>query len=707
MPATEVLQSKDHGQQQNQWQPGGAQQPLSCKLLAGTDLSQVLQKHGVRIAIQRPPLMTLPKAGVHDEGILHENEIPEAGKHLQEMEPEKRQAQEELEDTDDDGEEDEVEEELDIQSDSKDDLEQKDQKAAGSDVPKVFKPRRRARASSLVDPVTLAQRRVQEQIAARRRTRLEERRQKAMGNVRYDAINIEAFRHITQARLKGNAKDLPSLRSSSPPAATREETTDRGEREVLLANSVSKTIVPASKAQNRRRRIAIVGGGPVGLWAANLIMLRHARRVRKQAAGSGAAAVKSSGFIRGPDAPEIVVFERRVPEEHCTRRNVRITLDMHTVALLNKHTKSKRFVSGMALAEIETTLLEQWRRLGGPKGIRYGSQINSPGEIAEQEDWDLVLWAGGRWSLDDATRASLSCNIQLGDHEEVLVFELRDFMPVKRAGGDIRPPHLEELDKLAATDLTYSARHSALNACPADSEPASTAVGYRIVLRVAQDADSVKDGSPQPLCWLWFMGLPPELKAAKNACGPSSKTDGSKRHDSLVAALAGELARLGLIEPETADMNSPSSSTARVPWIQRVLAAAGALDERVMSPGSVSARWVDASFWSADRVVCPLPAGPSGRHAPLVVLGDAAMGKPFYMGTTLNVHLAEVKAFSQLPVIRWGQVDRSSPSEFDGARPSRFVLDAEQLSVAPYQAYEDRYRQLLTRTPGFQRREGK
>eukprot|EP00930_Biecheleria_cincta_P076665 TRINITY_DN63874_c0_g1_i1.p1 TRINITY_DN63874_c0_g1~~TRINITY_DN63874_c0_g1_i1.p1 ORF type:complete len:204 (+),score=21.39 TRINITY_DN63874_c0_g1_i1:106-717(+) len=203
------------------------------------------------------------------------------------------------------------------------------------------------------------------------------------------------------------------------------------------------------------------------------------------------------------------------------------------------------------------------------------------------------------------------------------------------------------------------------------------------------------------------MGLPPELKAVKNACGPPSKTDGGKHHDSLVAALSGELARLGLSEPGDADMNSLSPSTAGVPWIKRLLAGAGALDERVMSPGSVSVRWVDASFWSADRVVCPLPAGPSGRHAPLVVLGDAAMGKPFYMGTTLNVHLAEVKAFSRLPVIRWGQVDRNSSSEVGGGRPSRFVLPAEQLSVAPYQAYEDRYRQLLSRTPGFQRRETK
>jgi len=75
-----------------------------------------------------------------------------------------------------------------------------------------------------------------------------------------------------------------------------------------------------------------------------------------------------------------------------------------------------------------------------------------------------------------------------------------------------------------------------------------------------------------------------------------------------------------------------------------------------------------------------------------VLIGDAAMGKPFYLGTTLNVHLAEVKALSRLPVIRWGNPLDVGMDE-NGAK-----------ALAPLLAYEQRYRELVKRIPGFCRR---
>ena len=297
------------------------------------------------------------------------------------------------------------------------------------------------------------------------------------------------------------------------------------------------------------------------------------------------------------------------------------------VALLNKHTKSKRFESGMALADIESILLEQWRRLGGSNSIRFGSQT-SPEDIAAEADWDLILWAGGRRSLDDATRTSMACDMRLGENEEVLVFEMRNFTRGKQGASPVK---IQELEQLAAVDLTFCARNAA---AVAGGEQSAGTLSYRIVLRVAQDAAT---NPPQPLCWLWFMGLPEELKAAKEKLGRGKP----KPCDSVVSALEAELSRLGFSQEG---------------WIPQILAAASSLQEKLLSPAEATVRWVDASFWSSDRVVCASPPGPSGFSVPFLLLGDAAMGKPFYTGTNLNVHFTEVKALSRLPVIRWGSL---------------------------------------------------
>ena len=326
----------------------------------------------------------------------------------------------------------------------------------------------------------------------------------------------------------------------------------------------------------------------------------------------------------------------------------------------------------MALADIESILLDQWRRLGGSNSIRFGSKT-SPQDIAAEAEWDLILWAGGRRSLEDSTRSEMGCDMRLGESEEVLVFEMRHFSRGK--GGS--PVKIQELEQLAAVDLTFCAR-SAAAAC-AGSEQAAGSLSYRVVLRVAQDAATTP---AQPLCWLWFMGLPEELKAAKEKLGRGKP----QACESVVAALQAELSRLGFDLQES--------------WAPQILAAAGALQEKLLSPAETTVRWVDASFWSSDHVVCTSPPGPSGSSVPFLLLGDAAMGKPFYTGTNLNVHFGEVKALSRLPVIRWG-VGTQMPARCT----SPFLLSSDEAAMAAYQPYEDRFQEVLTRTPGFKRSE--
>uniref|UniRef100_A0A7S4UCF7 Uncharacterized protein n=2 Tax=Alexandrium monilatum TaxID=311494 RepID=A0A7S4UCF7_9DINO len=352
----------------------------------------------------------------------------------------------------------------------------------------------------------------------------------------------------------------------------------------------------------------------------------------------------------------------------------------------------------MALAEIERLLLEQWHQLGGPRGFEYCNHIDSPAELAAAGDWDLILWAGGRWSLDDVKRKELGCGMRVGEAEDVLVFELRGFGPARR--GDARPTRLEDLAKLAATDLTSAACQAAASAAP----EAGASCQFKVVLRFARDGDpgagGAKGKAPPPVAWLWLLGLPAELKAAKAAAGTTAGKRPRKDLDSMPAALNVELECLG-IRGEGTPGHGPLVDARWLPCLQ---AAVTALQERIFFPSSVSVRWVDASYWSADQVVCSLPVGP-GKCTPLVLIGDAAMGKPFYTGTTLNVHLAEVKALSRLPVIRWGTAQDAGPGDDDRRRARRYLVDESLAAITPLLPYEQRYRELLLRTPAFHRRQ--
>lgn len=537
----------------------------------------------------------------------------------------------------------------------------------------------------------LAQRRVQAYFAGRRQSRREERRSAAQQRI--SGVDLEAFREVTQARVKGRKASSQDVAAPAawPPGS-------RGEDELGAATSNTDGLPALAQAlKPSRRRIAVVGGGPVGLWVANLISLCHARRVKR-----------GKGFVRSPYAPEIVIFERRAPESHCSRRNVRITLDEHTVALLNKHTKSTKFCSGMALAEIESILLEQWERLSG-KPLEFASHIGGPEELAQKDYWDLILWAGGRHSLSDEIREPLGCNMQVGESEVPLVFEMRDFTPIRRSSGTTKAG-LPDLQELAAVDLTSVARKGALAAV---SPSAGSACSLKVVLRAACDgevATGSRGAACRPLGWLWLLGLPPEMKAARVAAGPAPGDKSHERHGSLSEALEAELARLGVAAagaetPGTGDCNSKAVP----PWVRQVQGAVAALQEKVLLPGGVTTRWVEAAYWSSDRVVCAIPGKTPGQSTPMILIGDAAMGKPFYTGTTLNVHLAEVKALSKLPMVRWGQncdANSNAAATGDGERRAPYRKAGANAALAPYLVYEQRYKQLLSRTHAFNRPSG-
>lgn len=338
-----------------------------------------------------------------------------------------------------------------------------------------------------------------------------------------------------------------------------------------------------------RRKIAIVGAGPVGLWAAMLLAQKYRW-------------TDSSGALRlRPDAPQIVVMEARSMASHCTRTDIRIALSSSTRSMLDQQTRSRAFSSGMPVAEIEENFLRRWRKVAGVEArIEYEAAVQDPKDL---NGYDGILWSAGRRSLNEALRKDLGCEVRIGDSQKVIVFQVQELL-----AGDAW--HLSSLDLSGA------------------AQQAGRVPQLRVMLRPGFEGACA--------CWLWVFGLPAELL------------------ESLV--------------PKQ-DLVGNDGGPLR--------AALEALQQRMKASG-VTARVVDASFWSSDRAVCQLPSS-----VPLVLIGDALAGKPFYTGSTLNRHLWDVAKLVE-------EVE--------------FAYDGGPLELSRFGSYERRYQDCVRRIGEFQRR---
>lgn len=112
------------------------------------------------------------------------------------------------------------------------------------------------------------------------------------------------------------------------------------------------------------------------------------------------------------------------------------------------------------------------------------------------------------------------------------------------------------------------------------------------------------------------------------------------------------------------------------PILEALRPATDVLQQRIR-PGHCSVRWVEAAYWSSDRVLAP-------GMPPVLLLGDAACGKPFYSGTTLNRHLWDVAAL--VDEVEW-------------------LHDGQDLQSTVFEAHERRYQVELRRVQAFHRDE--
>merc|ERR1712185_711178 len=89
-------------------------------------------------------------------------------------------------------------------------------------------------------------------------------------------------------------------------------------------------------------------------------------------------------------------------------------------------------------------------------------------------------------------------------------------------------------------------------------------------------------------------------------------------------------AHVALSKGEDMDSSSTSSSD----WLASITRL---LDEK-LCPVEVSARFAEAAFWHCQEVAIR----PGQSNGWLVLVGDAACGRPFYLGSTLNGHIHDV-----------------------------------------------------------------
>merc|ERR1712232_351359 len=86
------------------------------------------------------------------------------------------------------------------------------------------------------------------------------------------------------------------------------------------------------------------------------------------------------------------------------------------------------------------------------------------------------------------------------------------------------------------------------------------------------------------------------------------------------------------------------------------------LDKKV-KPVQVSARISEASYWHSSEIVQRVEK-PDGGVGWIVLVGDAASGKPFYLGSTLNGHFHDTTALRAAPWTCWSHASREGASPF-------------------------------------------
>jgi hypothetical protein len=136
----------------------------------------------------------------------------------------------------------------------------------------------------------------------------------------------------------------------------------------------------------------------------------------------------------------------------------------------------------------------------------------------------------------------------------------------------------------------------------------------------------------------------------------------------------------------TATPSSPTKKGNKQP-VSNLKSAFAYLDKH-MKPLEVSPRITVASYWHSEEVVRRVQK-PDGSVGWIVLVGDAACGKPFYLGSNLNGHFQDAVALLAAPWTRWASA-ASEATQYKSEPGSR----REQLpeGTVPFKRYLEQYK---------------
>lgn len=476
--------------------------------------------------------------------------------------------------------------------------------------------------------------------------------ERSFASVREDGSPLADFKRKTAERVSAHCQLVRKKRNASKPKKyahidvdAHVQWTKQQVREVTLR--------PFRNAPGERpARVAVVGAGPVGLWVSVLMAREHSFLADTH--------VGAPRITRTPSAPSIDLFERRGPESFGSRRIV-LAMSNASQDLLNRHLVSDRCITSnhafsptCSINFIEATLRENFDRYAC---ARFG-KFNFDAEIGDPESlfdhgYDVVIVAGGRQSLPDDWRQPRGLDLCTNNSEMAL--------SIKFASGP------------------GAVRHHSL------AESSLARLGHQVFIRPgASDSEG----------YVWILGLPSEF-AAKARAKLASHV--SFTHFLELRAILGELLEtcnpeeivealdVSPVDGKTTPAESASEpcspklassrSTMNGEWLSQLL---NLLDE-TLRPVSVTARVTTAAYWRSTEVVHLARDWDGNAKGWLVLVGDAACGRPFHLGTNLNGHFADI-----VSLVR-------------GTSWSRWDPEGQ-----PFRKYVERYR-VRTSTPGFKR----
>jgi len=391
----------------------------------------------------------------------------------------------------------------------------------------------------------------------------------------------------------------------------------------------------------RPARVAIVGAGPVGMWIAVMLCHEHARIVDTC---SGAPRIH-----RPPSAPTVDIFEQRRPENFGTRR-ITLAMSNNTQDLLNRHlvsdhgiTSKHEFAPACSINLVEEVLRDNFERyVSADLGhLNFGSEIENPESLFDN-GYDVVIVAGGRQSLSDSWRQPRGLDLSEHDAESALTIKFVS------GSGAVRNRSWDESTLARVNgDIKIYIR------------PGATAdQGYVWILGLPSDLNSLarsKLSGHKPL--KRFSELNDTLSSCLELCSGSSPNIVEEAGEPAVVTIPGEIADTDAAPFAMAcasQLENPKVIKSAMSWLSDSLCQIMNMLDESLQPVSVSPRMTTAAYWRSKDVV-HVREGTSGADSQwLVLVGDAACGKPFHKGSTLNCHFHDtVSLIRGTPWSQW------------------------------------------------------